>query len=212
MPTRSSTAKKAVRATTRKTSLEATKVAINKKGANKVNRRQAGETSLVRKPAAKRSPVKKTVKKTTIRKAATEKEATSKTTKRGSGGSNPLGHLLIAKLFREAGFRGGISSKDSLLNAYSTDESIFSIRPQVILQPKNRQDVQIAAKVISQNVEQFPSLSLTPRAAGTGLGGGSLTDSVVIDMCAHMQKIGEVTKKKDIVYIQTEPGANVARC
>jgi FAD/FMN-containing dehydrogenase len=207
MPTRSSTAKKAVRATTRKTSLEATKVAINKKGANKVNRRQAGETSLVRKPAAKRSPVKKTVKKTTIRKAATEKEATSKTTKRGSGGSNPLGHLLIAKLFREAGFRGGISSKDSLLNAYSTDESIFSIRPQVILQPKNRQDVQIAAKVISQNVEQFPSLSLTPRAAGTGLGGGSLTDSVVIDMCAHMQKIGEVTKKKDIVYIQTEPGA-----
>jgi FAD/FMN-containing dehydrogenase len=202
MPTRSSTAKKAVRATTRKTSLEATKVAIKK-----VNARKAGEGSLVRKLATKRSPVKKTVKKTTIRKAATKKEATSKTTKRGSGGSNPLGHLLIAKLFREAGFRGGISSKDSLLNAYSTDESIFSIRPQVILQPKNRQDVQIAAKVISQNVEQFPSLSLTPRAAGTGLGGGSLTDSVVIDMCAHMQKIGEVTKKKDIVYIQTEPGA-----
>jgi FAD/FMN-containing dehydrogenase len=221
MPTRSSAAKKAVRATTQKTTSEATKVAINKvnarksiggglghsKGANKVNRRKAGEGSLVRKPAAKRPPVKKTVKKTATQKAVTKKAATIKTTKRGTSGSDPLGHLLIAKLFREAGFRGGISSKDSLLNAYSTDESIFSIRPQVVLQPKNRQDVQIAAKVISQNVEQFPSLSLTPRAAGTGLGGGSLTDSVVIDMCAHMQKIGEVTKKKDVVYIQTEPGA-----
>jgi FAD/FMN-containing dehydrogenase len=202
MPTRSSAAKKAVRTTTRKTTSEATKVAINK-----VNAGKAGKSSLAPKPAAKRSPVKKTAKETTTQKAVTKKAATIKTTKRGSNGSNPLAHLLVAKLFREEGFRGGISSKDTLLNAYSTDESIFSIRPQVVLQPKNRQDVQIAAKVISQNVEQFPSLSLTPRAAGTGLGGGSLTDSVVIDMCAHMQKIGEVTKKKDIVYIQTEPGA-----
>ena len=202
MPTRSSAAKKAVRATTRKKAT-AKKIAIVNKTAKK-----AVKKSSAKKAVSKRAQVKKAIIKTTKKapvKKVTTKAATTKD--KGSNGSHPLGHLLTAKLFREAGFRGGISSKDSLLKAYSTDESIFSIRPQVVLQPKNRQDVQIAAKVVSQNVEQFPSLSLTPRAAGTGLGGGALTDSIVIDMCAHMQKIGEVTKKKDITYIQTEPGA-----
>ena len=201
MPTRSSTAAKAAR-TTKKTSTKATRVAIS----SRVTKKPAVKKKAA--PRKKATATKKTVTKKVISKKTTVKKvAAAKPASRGSNGSNPLGHLLIAKLFREAGFRGGISSKDSLLKAYSTDESIFSIRPQVVLQPKNRQDVQIAAKVISENVEQFPALSLTPRAAGTGLGGGALTDSIVIDMCAHMQKIGEVTKKKDLVYIQTEPGA-----
>lgn len=119
---------------------------------------------------------------------------------------NPLGHLLMEKMFREAGFRGGISTKKQLLDAYSTDESIFSIRPQVVIQPKNRTDVEIAAKVIARETKRFTALSLTPRAAGTGLGGGSLTDSIVIDMCAHLNKFGEVTEKKDKIIFTTEPG------
>lgn len=119
---------------------------------------------------------------------------------------NPLGHLLIEKLLREAGFRGGISTKKELLDAYSTDESIFSIRPQVVLQPKNRRDVEIATTVIAKETKRFSSLSLTPRAAGTGLGGGSLTDSIVIDVCAHLQKFGEVIEKKDKITFTCEPG------
>jgi FAD/FMN-containing dehydrogenase len=120
---------------------------------------------------------------------------------------NPLGHLLIEKTLREAGFRGGVSTSKKLLDAYSTDESIFSIRPQVVIQPKNRHDVEIATKVIAKETARFSSLSLTPRAAGTGLGGGSLTDSVVIDVCAHLNKIGDVVEKKDKITFTCEPGA-----
>lgn len=120
---------------------------------------------------------------------------------------NPLGHLLIEKMMREAGFRGGISTKKELLDTYSTDESIFSVRPQVILQPKNRRDVEIATAVVARETKRFSSLSLTPRAAGTGLGGGSLTDSIVIDVCAHLRDIGEVVEKKDKITFTCEPGA-----
>jgi FAD/FMN-containing dehydrogenase len=120
---------------------------------------------------------------------------------------NPLGHLLMEKMFREAGFRGGISSDKELLSTYSTDESIFSVRPQVVIQPKNRADVEIATKVIARETKRFNALSLTPRAAGTGLSGGSLTDSLVIDMCAHLKKIGELTIKKDKAIFSIEPGA-----
>jgi len=120
---------------------------------------------------------------------------------------NPLGHLLIEKMLREAGFRGGISSDKRVLEKYSTDESIFSIRPQVVIQPRNRHDVEIAATVIARETKRFSSLSLTPRAAGTGLSGGSLTDSIVVDVCAHLHKIGEVIEKRDIITFTCEPGA-----
>ncbi len=177
----------------------------------------------------KKAPTIKTVKSTPPKKATkkaavvehTEKEHTHahKHTKKAASPvvfpkgpmpvikRNPLGHLLIEKMFREAGFRGGVSSDKHVLEKYSTDESIFSIKPQVVIQPKNRTDVEIATKVIARETKRFSSLSLTPRAAGTGLSGGSLTDSITIDVCAHLHKIGEVVEKRDTITISCEPGA-----
>lgn len=121
--------------------------------------------------------------------------------------SEPLGHLLVEKILGEAGFRGGVSTDKHILDKYSNDESIFTIRPQIVLQPKNQKDVEIAVTVLGKQTLRFPSLSLTPRAAGTGLGGGSLTDSVVIDVCAHMNHIHEPVKTKDGISITVDPGA-----
>lgn len=163
------------------------------------------KTTRARKVAVKKTAPKKATKSTS--RSKTIKKAAKKITPTDTIKRNPLGHLLMEKMFREAGFRGGISSSKKLLDAYSTDESIFSVRPQVVVQPKNRRDVEIAVKVIGRETERFSSLSLTPRAAGTGLGGGSLTDSVVIDMCSHLNKIGEITRKKDKIMFTTEPGA-----
>lgn len=176
--------------------------------------------------AVKKASAKKTVRKTTRTKKTTSKKGTSKKTTAktkakaviiqksakqikptGTIKRNPLGHLLIEKELREAGFRGGISTKKELLDAYSTDESIFSIRPQVVIQPKNRRDVEIATTVVATETKRFNSLSLTPRAAGTGLGGGSLTDSVVIDVCAHLNHIDDVKEKKGKITFTCEPGA-----
>ena len=119
----------------------------------------------------------------------------------------PLAHLLVEKLLTEGGFRGGISTDKHILDRYSNDESIFTIRPQIVLQPKNQKDVEIAVRVLGRETLRFPSLSLTARAAGTGLGGGSLTDSVVIDVCTHMHHIHDVEKHKDGITITCQPGA-----
>jgi len=118
----------------------------------------------------------------------------------------PLGHLLVEEMLRKEGFRGGISSSQKVLDKYSTDESIFSIRPQLVLQPKTKEDIKLAVKIINREIKNFPALSLTPRAAGTGLSGGSLTDSIVIDVCTHLTKMGEVKKTKDKITFDAEPG------
>ncbi|NCO62168.1 FAD-binding oxidoreductase, partial [Candidatus Kaiserbacteria bacterium] len=120
---------------------------------------------------------------------------------------HPLGHLLLEKKLREAGFQGGISTDKKFLDRYSTDESIFCIKPQVVIQPKNKHDLETATKLIASETKRFSSLSLTPRAAGTGLSGGSLTDSIVVDVTTHLTKIDEVKKTKKGVTITCEPGA-----
>lgn len=119
----------------------------------------------------------------------------------------PLAHLLIEKMLSEAGFRGGVSTNKDILTKYSTDESIFSIRPQIVIQPKGQRDIEIAVAVLSAQTQRFPSLSLTPRAAGTGLSGGSLTDSIVLDVTAHMDAIGEIITKKGVTTFTCQPGA-----
>jgi len=119
----------------------------------------------------------------------------------------PLGHLLLEQKLRDSGFKGVVTSDKKMLDWYSTDESIFCIRPQVIIQPKHQADVEVAVKLIATETKRFTSLSLTPRAAGTGLSGGSLTDSVVIDVSRFMTQIGHVETRKDIVTFTCGPGA-----
>lgn len=177
----------------------------NVTGKNKVSKKAVKKVTAKKKTTTNQA--KKTTRKTTKSTTRSVQTAAAKIKPTDRIKRNPLGHLLLEKMLREAGFRGGISTEKKLLDAYSTDESIFSIRPQVILQPKNRHDVEVATKVIARETERFTSLSLTPRAAGTGLGGGSLTDSVVIDVCAHLHKVGEVTEKKQKITFTCEPGA-----
>lgn len=213
----------------------AAKKAVRKTAAKKVTKKPVAtkapkKTAAKKKTLAKKATVKKTAKKpaatkttkkTTVKKTVTK--ATKKATKKTSTTSStakpvtkeelihvrrePLGHLLVEKLLREVGFRGGVSSDKAILDKYSTDESIFSIRPQIVLQPKDQRDVEIAVGVLGRETVRFPSLSLTPRAAGTGLSGGSLTDSVIIDVCAYMHHIGDVENHKGTKTITVQPGA-----
>lgn len=123
-----------------------------------------------------------------------------------TGRPNPLGHLLLEQLLRKADFSGDVASDKATLAEYSTDESIFSIKPQLVLHPYSTKDVAIAAETVAREAHRFDSLSLTPRAAGTGLSGGSLTDSVVLDVTTHLHRIGSLTYKKGEARIEVESG------
>ena len=169
-------------------------------------------TVAVAAPIKKRAVVKKVAKKVTKKTVSKEPgrpsvAAVAKQIKTTPGAikRNPLGHLLMEKMLREAGFHGEVSSDKTLLDQYSTDESIFCIRPQVVIKPKHKADVETVVRIIGKETKRFSSLSLTPRAAGTGLGGGSLTDSIVIDM-KGLSAMGEVTVKKDKITFTCEPG------
>lgn len=181
-------------------------------------------SSTTKKKVVKKVTVQKAaIKKTSVKKSSAKarKPATPKTRKATNSTSKvlskkaiiaevkrePLAHLLVEQTLREAGFRGGISTNKDILEKYSTDESIFSIRPQIVIQPKDQKDVETAVRVLSKETERFPSLSLTPRAAGTGLSGGSLTDSIVVDVNQYMHSTEKVITRRGVKTITCEPGA-----
>lgn len=81
---------------------------------------------------------------------------------------------------------GGIKDDKETLTAYSRDASIFEIRPQAVVFPESTKDIKALIAFINQNPDK--GLSLTPRSAATDMTGGTINDSVILDM-AKFNKI-----------------------
>lgn len=99
-------------------------------------------------------------------------------------------------------FSGDIETSDETLKLYSRDASLFEIKPKVVIFPKNSEDVCSAVKWVNENKKSDPTLSITPRSAGTDMTGGPLNESIIMDFTRYMNKVLDVTK-----YCATvEPG------
>lgn len=92
-----------------------------------------------------------------------------------------------------AGFKGDIDDSPETLELYSHDASLFEIKPQLVVAPKNSRDVQKLVKLVSEQKARNPSLSLTARSAGTDMSGGAINESVIVDFNKHFTKIENVT-------------------
>ncbi len=99
-------------------------------------------------------------------------------------------------------FKGDIDTADATLTTYSHDASLFEVRPEVVMFPKDAEDIKTLVKWINENRAQFPTLSITTRAAGTCMSGGAIGSSIILDTTKYMNKVGEVTKDHAVV----EPG------
>lgn len=88
----------------------------------------------------------------------------------------------------------------------AVDASIFRIVPKGVFVPNTRRDVlDFVRRVIGEKKRDPNStISLTSRAAGTCMSGGSLTDEYVISFTEHLNKIVEVHKEDKTVIV--EPG------
>lgn len=91
-------------------------------------------------------------------------------------------------------FKGDIDSLDKTLTTYSHDASLFTVRPKVIVFPKDVEDVKALVRWVTVERVNDPTIALTPRAGGTDMSGGSIGTSVIMDFSRYMNKIGEVTK------------------
>ncbi len=95
---------------------------------------------------------------------------------------------------------GEVEDDDKTLARYSRDASIFEIKPRIVVSPKNATDLK---KLIGfASAHKKLKLSFAPWSGGTDMSGGPLTESVVLDMKRHFNKIKHVGLESAIA----EPG------
>src|SRR3989344_1528676 len=76
--------------------------------------------------------------------------------------------------------KGDVLNDAETLSTYSHDASLFEVKPEVVVFPKDEEDVRNLVTFVNKHKKDNPSLSLTARAAGTDMGGGSINDSIIV--------------------------------
>lgn len=99
-------------------------------------------------------------------------------------------------------FKGEVEIDPKILDHFSEDASIFSIRPEVVVFPKDAADIKNLIQFITKNKKNNPQLSLSARSAGTDMTGGPLTESIVAVFTKHFNRIKEIGED----YVIAEPG------
>lgn len=100
------------------------------------------------------------------------------------------------------GENGEFSEDENLLKSkYSTDASLFKIKPAKVYFPKNVKEIQSIIKTVSEKKAEGEEVALTVRSGGTCMSGGSLTNGAIIDMTKHMNRV-EVDPEKRTATVE----------
>lgn len=88
---------------------------------------------------------------------------------------------------------GDVEDSAKVLENYSHDYSIFEVRPEVIVFPKNVGDIKKLVKYVNEKRSLgLMNITLTPRGAGTDMSGGPLSASIILDMTRYFGGVLEV--------------------
>ncbi|GAC1413117.1 MAG: hypothetical protein NVSMB66_4200 [Candidatus Doudnabacteria bacterium] len=99
---------------------------------------------------------------------------------------------MLKDQLSKLGLQGEISDDNKSLEEFSHDASLFEIKPDTIIAPKNVDDIKKLVNFARDNKDTIPNLSITARAAGSCMAGGPLNDSIILDFLKHFNKINEI--------------------
>lgn len=101
---------------------------------------------------------------------------------------------------------GDVLTSDSAREFFSTDTSVLTIKPSMIVYPRNTNDIRKVARFAWQLAEKGHVLPITPRGSGTDQAGAAIGSGIIMAFPAHLNKILELDTKQRLVRIQ--PGIN----
>ena len=86
---------------------------------------------------------------------------------------------------------GEVENDTEALTLASHDASLFEVKPQAVIHPKNTADIKKLVAFVNQQNSQAkqPKLTLTGRSAGTDMSGGPLSESLIVSFTRHFNHI-----------------------
>ncbi len=94
----------------------------------------------------------------------------------------------------KAVFKGEVDTSAATRELFSHDASLFELVPEVVVYPKDSDDVQALVKYVNVHKKDKPELSITARSAGTDMSGGAIGDSIVANFTKYFTRIEQVTE------------------
>ena len=107
--------------------------------------------------------------------------------------SSKVAHYLQQHLM------GEVMTSSDALKYFSTDGSVLSVKPKIVVYPRNTSDVRKTARFTWQLAERGHVLPMTARGKGTDQAGAALGEGIMMVFPAHMNKILELDKNKATV-------------
>ncbi|OGE27717.1 hypothetical protein A2867_04445 [Candidatus Daviesbacteria bacterium RIFCSPHIGHO2_01_FULL_40_11] len=92
--------------------------------------------------------------------------------------------------------KGEVLNDDQTLTTYSKDASIFEIKPQAVVYPKDCEDIKKLVAFVNQDPH---NLSITPRSAGTDMTGAAIGEGIILDVSKYLNKLIEITENSTVV-------------
>lgn len=98
---------------------------------------------------------------------------------------------------------GEVDDSPAVREAYSRDASLFVVKPQVVVYPRNAEDIEKLVQFVAGEARQGNhTINLTPRSGGTDMSGGPLGNSIIVDVTRHLNRLLEIGDG----YAVVEPG------
>lgn len=111
-------------------------------------------------------------------------------------------HQRLSIALNSAGFRGDVTGDFAARAAFSTDNSVYQIVPDIVVAPRDTNDTVVLLKTLEK--PEFSGLAITGRGGGTGTNGQSLNSGVIVDFRRYMNRILDIDTEEG--WIDVEPG------
>lgn len=85
--------------------------------------------------------------------------------------------------------QGEVFDDEKTLEKYSIDASLYRVKPQVVVSPRDLDDLKALVRFAAEKKDAGEEISLTPRSAGTDMTGGPLGESIIVDFLPHFNKV-----------------------
>ncbi len=104
--------------------------------------------------------------------------------------------------------KGDVENSDEVLTKYSRDASLLEVRPEVVIFPKNKEDVCNLVKWVNEENVKGGKYSITARSAGTCMAGGAIGESIILDFTKYMNEIKSVERVTPFEILPKYPNAH----
>lgn len=99
---------------------------------------------------------------------------------------------------------GDVADDEETLGKFSRDYSLFKVRPEAVVFPKDVDDVKALVKFVAQKKAAGEDISITGRSAGTDMTGGPLNRGIIVSFTKYLNHILNIDK--NAMEARVEPG------